>query len=899
MSLRPQRRTAVLVTLACLMSGGAAVAMAGGLQRAVGPKTGLLQNGRLLHPAGTQTPVGNFPTGGAVTPDGRFYWALATGRGKHDIRIVDLRSGKVVQVVPVPGLSGGIAMDPRRPVAYVSGVAQSSHTDQQVKGRPGAAGDNVQVFRYDPRTGRSATPTVIETPPPPGSPIPQGIVSIPGFEGPPQEFPPTNTARVAWPDRLAVSPDGATLLVPLNLADHAAVIDTRTKSVRTLAVGHYPYGAAILRDGRTGLVSNESAGTVSVIDLTTATKTADITVGPPLSHPEAVLADPRADRAFVTITNSDQVVVLDTKARTVLTVLSLDRSAGLGSAPVALALADHGRRLVVAEEGADDLAVFTVPAAATDKTGYHLVGRIPTADFPADVQATSSQLVYLSAKGKGIGPNPRGPNPLSASNNDNQINSFRYLPSIVDGTVGRLPWPSDTAIRGMTPTADAQLGPSDRTAAPEGTPLRAGGPIKHVFYVVKENRTYDQVLGDVRRGDGDPKLSLFGPKVTPNAHALTARFPLLDHVYANSEASIDGHFWTSAGSVSDYVHKNWFQNYGGRGRPYDFGVYSVTWPANGFLFDQAQRDGISYFNYGEAIAGTIPLPDKDRTPAATLAVAAKFAHSDLGAGTRGGVGECYPNDADIETNVITQQMTFDGSPPAGAPLLAESRFDCFSARLDQQLLTGTVPAFNYLVMPNDHTVGTSPGRRTPQAMLADNDYGVGQLVDKISHSSIWASSAIFVVEDDSQDGADHVDAHRIPAFVVSPYARNAVVHERYDFLSVIRSIELILGMHPLGLGDSLATPMYAAFSHKPVNAKPYSAVVPIQNRMALNSPHAPGAAASARMDFRTPDAVSQRDLDAVLWQSVHGEQSSPPPPGPGASGEDDAKEPPTQKAGDD
>ncbi|MCW2543508.1 MAG: beta-propeller repeat protein [Frankiales bacterium] len=888
MMLRPRRRTALLVVLAVTLSGGAAAAVAAARQRAVGPKTGLLQDGRLLHPAGAQTPVGNFPTGGAVTPNGRYYWALATGRGKHDIRIVDLRTGKVVQLIPVPGLSGGVVMDPHRPLVYVSGIPQSSHTDQQVKGRPGAAGDNVQVFAYNPETGVARFQRLIATPPPPGSPIPQGIVSIPGYEGPPQEFPPTNTTRVAWPDRLAISPDGNRLLVPLNLADHAAVIDTATGAVRTVGVGRYPYGAAILRDGKTGLVSNEAAGTVSVIDLATASKVKDITVGPPLSHPEAILADPRANRAFVTITNSDQVVVLDTATMTVLTTLSLDRTAGLGSAPVALALADRGRRLVVAEEGADDLAVFTVPAVATDAKGYHLVGRIPTADFPADVQVTGTQLVYLSAKGLGIGPNPRGPNPLSKSNNDNQINQFTYLPSIVDGSVGRLAWPSDAAIKKMTPVADAQLGASDRTAAPKDTPLRAGGPIKHVFYVVKENRTYDQVLGDVRRGDGDPKLSLFGPKVTPNVHALTSRFPLLDHVYANSEASIDGHFWTSAASVSDYVHKNWFQNYGGRGRPYDFGVYSVTWPGNGFLFDQAQRDGISYANYGEAIAGTIPLPDKDRTVAQTVAVANKFAHSDLGLGTRGGLGHCYPNDADIESNVITMQQVFDGSPPAGAPLLAESRYDCFAAHLDLQLATDSVPAFNYLVMSNDHTVGTSPGKRTPQAMLADNDYGVGQLVDKISHSSIWASSAIFVIEDDSQDGADHVDAHRIPALVVSPFAKNAVVHQRYDFLSVIRSIELILGMHPLGFSDALATPMYAAFTGRPLNLAPYQSLVPAQNRLALNTASSPGAAASARMDFRTPDGVPQRELDAVLWQSVHGAGSAPPPPGPGASGRDEA-----------
>ncbi|MDP9100816.1 MAG: bifunctional YncE family protein/alkaline phosphatase family protein [Actinomycetota bacterium] len=885
------RRTMIPFLSVALVTALAASALSAGVWDPPGPASRLLGNGRVLRPAGRLTGVGNFPTGGALTRDGRFYWALSTGRGKQDIRIVSVATGRVVQVLPVPGLSGGIAMDPTRPQAYVSGVQDSSHTDQQRLGLPGRAGDNVQVFTYDPATGRARFARLIATPPPPGSPVPQGIVDIPGYEGPPQEFPPTNTNRLAWPDRLAVSGDGSTLLVPMNLADHAAVINTTTGAVRTVAVGHYPYGAAVLRDGRTGLVSNESAGTVSVVDLASATKTADITVGPALSHPEAVLADPHADRAFVAVTNSDQVAVLDTASRTVLTTLSLDRVVGLGSAPVALSLARHGTRLLVAEEGADDIAVFSVPSTVGDTAGYRLLGRIPTADFPADVQSGGTTLVYLAAKSFGIGPNRSGPNPLSPANNDNTINRFSYLPSIVNGLVGVLPFPSDAQLRAYTHAADAQLGPADSRVAPVGTPLRPGGPIKHVFYVVKENRTYDQILGDLHRGDSDPKLSLFGPTVTPNFHALATRFPLLDHVYANSEASIDGHFWTSAGQVSDYVHKNWFQNYGGRGRPYDFGVYAVTWPSKGFLFDQAQRDNISYFNYGEAIAGVVPLPDKDRSAAATAQVVAKFTHSDLGAGTQVGVGataagQCYPNDADIETNAVTRQMTFDGTPPAGAPAQAESRFDCFSRRFDGQLASGTVPAFNYLVLPNDHTVGTSAGRRTPQAMVADNDYGLGQLVDKISHSSIWSSSAIFVVEDDSQDGADHVDAHRIPAAVISPYAaRGAVVNDRYDFLSVIRSMELILGMHPIGFADALATPMYSAFTSRPANAEPYTALVPAQDRMALTAATGALARLSAGLDFRRLDQVDQRSLDAILWRSVYGADAAVPPPGPGATAE--------------
>jgi hypothetical protein len=431
--------------------------------------------------------------------------------------------------------------------------------------------------------------------------------------------------------------------------------------------------------------------------------------------------------------------------------------------------------------------------------------------------------------------------------------------------------------------------PADRTQAPANTPLRPNGPIKHVFFIVKENRTYDQILGDLGRGDGDPKLELFNSDVTPNAHALANRFPLVDHLYANSEASIDGHFWTSAGAVSDYVQKNWMQNYGGRGRPYDFGVYAATWPGTGFLFDQAEREGISYFNYGEAIAGTVPVfPDKDRTNAMQQEELKKFSKSDLGTGfpSVGGVapgGQCYPNDADIETDAITQQQTYDSTPPTGAPAGAESRFDCFNQRFQSQLAANSVPAFNYLVLPNDHTVGTTPGKRTPQALVADNDYGLGQIVDTISHSSIWDSSAIFVVEDDSQDGADHVDAHRIPAWVISPYTKpGAIVAHRYDFVSAIRSMELILGMEPLGLNDAVAEPMYAAFTATRQNAAPYTALVPKQDRLALNASNAADARLSASLDFRQLDQVPQQLLDRILWHAVYGENSTPPPPGPNA-----------------
>jgi hypothetical protein len=533
---------------------------------------------------------------------------------------------------------------------------------------------------------------------------------------------------------------------------------------------------------------------------------------------------------------------------------------------------------------------------------YRLVGRIPTAQYPTDVQVTAptanpcgirkggrrgrhvarcAKLLYVSGKALGTGPNPEGPQPTSPDDTDANINRTQYLPLLNIGSAGIADLPAAGRLAELTRTADAQLHPSNPEAAPADTPLRPGGPIKHVFYIVRENRSYDQIMGDDPRGDGDPKLTLFGRQITPNAHALAQRFPLLDHVYANSEASIDGHFWTSAAKVSDYVDKNWFQNYAGRGRPYDFGVYAITWPANGFLFDQAERQGISYFNYGEAIAGALPIfPDKDRSQADFKESTKKFLKSDLG--TDG----CYPNDASIGKDAITGLEVYDSTVPPGAGLGAMSRYSCFQLRFSTQLLTNTVPTFNYLVLTNDHTQTLSAGARTPQAMIADNDEALGRIVDTISHSPIWKSSAIFVVEDDSQDGADHVDAHRIPAFVISPFAKQgAVVHTRYDFLSFIRSMELIMGMKPLGLFDALATPLYDAFGPQPSNDAPVDYLPSNVNRLDRN----PSGGAGARMAARLPkclDCMAQQDMDALLWKSVHGVRSTPPPPGPNADGVD-------------
>jgi hypothetical protein len=365
------------------------------------------------------------------------------------------------------------------------------------------------------------------------------------------------------------------------------------------------------------------------------------------------------------------------------------------------------------------------------------------------------------------------------------------------------------------------------------------------------------------------------------------RFPLLDHVFANSEASIQGHFWTASASVPDYVDRNWVQEYGGRGRPNDFGVYAVTFPGNGFLFNQAERQHISYFNYGEAIAGDEPdISDRDRTPEVLAEENLVAANSDLGPGlTPGGT---YPNDLSIGS---TGQQPYPGeifnssfstlpSPPPAGSL---SCMDSFQARFETQLAADAVPTFNYLTMTGDHTRGTQTGFPTPNAMVADCDLALGQLVDLISHSKIWSSSVIFVVEDDSQDGADHVNAHRIPVAIISPYAkRGAIIHRRYDLVSVVRSMELIMGMKALSLNDALATPMYDAFTSEPLNSAPVDCLPAQVDLLERNTQAAPWAALSNRLALDKLDAVPQWKLDAILWKSVYGADSTPPPPGPGA-----------------
>jgi hypothetical protein len=366
--------------------------------------------------------------------------------------------------------------------------------------------------------------------------------------------------------------------------------------------------------------------------------------------------------------------------------------------------------------------------------------------------------------------------------------------------------------------------------------------------------------------------------ITPNAHALSRQFVLLDHFFSDSEVSLDGHVITSSAYATDYTVKGIHANYSKRGKPYDFGLFPVTYPPKAFLFDAAVRHAppITFRNYGELSAG-IQNAGQERTDSYAQVVA--------------NTDPTYPNDLQVgctgtPTGAPNTPQCFFDSGMGAAPPLAMSRIDIFRQEFAAQLASGTVPQFNYLVLPSDHTEGVSSSGRDPLAMVADNDLGLGQLVQLISHSAIWPQSVIFVIEDDSQDGADHVDAHRAPALVIGPWVKHGgkLINTHYDQYSTIRTIEMILGLDPLSMHDANAAPMFDVFATAP-DTTPYTAIAPTQDIQAMcpckNS--AANAQLSAALPWHRLDAVPQAISDRLLWQRLYGAHATPPSPGPNAS----------------
>lgn len=838
--MKKQSVKKALLPFALLFTLGSGITAFANYEYPWGAKIERVANGWTITPVGKQVKLGDRPYGMTMSPDGKTLLLSNNGQSTQSLMVVDRQSGEVVQTIEYQkpeALYIGVVFSPDGKKAYAS------------------AGNNNKIRVYDV-DGQHLT----ETQP----------IQIPAVDG-------NGNKLNLFPAGLSISPDGQSLYVANNLNDSMSVIDTATQTVKkTIPVGHNPYTVALSKNGKTAYVSNWGGQTVSVVDTQNLSLTQTIDVG---THPSAMRLNPTRNELYVANTDSDSVSVIDTiRNQTVRTLdLSPYKNAQEGSSPNALALSPDGNTLYVANAGNNDVVVVGLAKTVngekaeekdTDETHEiakhngqsqdgdneqtagkdRIEGMIPTAWFPTglEVSEDGKQLFVANAKGYGAGPNPNGPNPYSKT----PTPPDQYTGSMIQGTLSIIDTPTSEQLAHYTKQVVENNGFNEKdkvrtkgTHSQQVVPRRVGdsSPIKHVIYIVKENRTYDQVFGNLEKGNGDRKLNLFDDESAPNQRQLARKFVTFDNFYADAEVSADGWNWATAAMANTYVQKNWPTNYGGRGRSYEFeGGNFATAPSrdpeNAYLWDSLDLANVSYRNYGfftfnGKVASTEPK------------LAAK---TDM----------AYPG---YNLNIKDQ-----------------TRVDEWLKEFRMYEANGNLPSVQLVRLPNDHTAGTKPGMPTPKAMVADNDLALGRIVEAVSHSKYWKDTAIFVTEDDAQNGSDHVDAHRTVALLISPYTQTGSVDSTfYTTTSMLRTMELILGVPAMTQFDAAATPMINAFTNKP-NTQPYKAIMPKQPLDELNQPNAPLAAESAKMNLAVEDQAPEQLLNQAIWKSVKGADSEMP-----------------------
>ncbi len=769
-----------------------------------------LPTGVHLDPASPLHLVGQMPLAMVEAPEGDRVVLLLNGWREEGVQVVERSTGRVLQTVTLPAVFLGLQFAPDGRSLYVSG------------------GNGDVVYRLDWQAGAAA--------------LRDSIVLRP------RRRPRENGER--YPAGLALSRDGRTLYVAENLADSLAVVDVASgQVVQRLATGHYPYGVVVAPDGAV-FVSNWGGWDLSTFEADAQGRlrsTGAIRVG---RHPSTLLLGARGNRIFVTSASTDRVLAVDPARRRVIGQL-LDAppaGPGEGSTPNALALSGDGTRLFVAEADANAVAVFDLSAAtsgvATANGDDLLTGRIPTGWYPTSLLALGDTLVVASGKGGGTRPNPDGPQPVPSrvhrgpngvNTTLSQLNGGLMIAPLVRVDHRELD-------RYSARVAQANGWTSPRTAA------RGYPPFEHVIYIVKENRTYDQVLGDLTQADGDTSLVLFGRDVTPNQHALAERFGVYDRFFVNAEVSPDGHNWSMAAYTTDYLQKTVPLNYSSRGRAYEyegarFGSHTVVpdddpaAPARGYLWDLIQRKGLTFRNYGEFVVPSDADPDDVLPP-----------------GYRGDkpflASHTNPSYPGFDLNIPDQR-----------------RADVWISELAEFTRRGAMPAFEVVRLPNDHTSGARAGSPTPQAYAADNDLALGRMIDALSHSPFWKSTVVFVLEDDAQNGPDHVDSHRSPIYIISPWVRAGVVHRFANTTDVIRTMEEILGLDALSQFDYYGRPLRDIWSDTP-DTRPWSVMTPRVDMNAKNPAGTTGARESAKLDLEIEDVAAEDPFNHIIWDAV-------------------------------
>ncbi|WP_347156514.1 beta-propeller fold lactonase family protein [Pontibacter chitinilyticus] len=764
----------------------------------------LLPNGWSLSPAGRSLPLGDLPLNVQLAPSKRLLAVTNNGQGKQSIQLIDPKNEKLLDEKPVKTAWYGLKFSSDSKKLYVSGGNDNIILVYPIQNRKLGAPDTLALGRRWPKD--KISPTGIEV------------------------------------------DDAQHLLYTVTKEDNTLyLVDLKSGATRSkVPLQNEAYTCLLSPDKRALYISLWGGDKVVVYDTAAEKITDEIATG---NHPNEMVQSKNGRYLFVANANDNSVSVIDTRARKVLETISasLYPTTLTGSTTNALALSPDGRTLYIANADNNCLAVFDVATPGKSQAK----GFIPTGWYPTNLKTLKNKILVANGKGFSSMANPNGPQPVKETDDSGyqkgstKSQEVQYIGSLFKGTLSLIDKPNDDKLEQYSQQVYANSPFKQPTTQENGVeasspfPGKTGqpSPIKYVFYVIKENRTYDQVLGDMTEGNGDSSLCIFPEKVSPNHHALAREFVLLDNFYVDAEVSADGHNWSTAAYATDYTEKTWPISYGGRGGSYDYeGSRKIAYPRDGYIWDYCQRAGLSYRSYGE------------------------FS------------GNGKANIKALEGHICKQ------SPSFNMDIKDVERVRIWQHDFDSLLARNAVPQFSTIRLSNDHTSGQRRGKPTPIAAVADNDLALGQLVDYLSHSPIWAETAIFVLEDDAQNGPDHVDAHRSPVFVISPYTkRHAVNHTMYSTSGVLRTMELLLGLPPMSQYDAGAKPLYDCFTATP-NLTPYqvkAARVDLDARnMALNK----SAERSEHFNLAKEDAAPDLDLNEVIWKSVKGEHSVMPAP---------------------
>jgi hypothetical protein len=893
-------------------------------QNPTGPQRTQIPNGKIFGQLpGNPRRINNFPTAAAISPDGRFAVFLHSGFGaytsdeKQSLTVLNLESD-TLRDFPDDRLGAqakqtyflGLAFSADGKHLYAS---VASLTDPLGK-QKGTTGNGIAVYSF--QNGEIAPERLL--PLPPRLSVPAGKVRRDDFKD------------VTYPAGLSLGMSGGAerVLVASNNSDEALLLNTSDGqmihrfdlSTFKRIPGSLPYTTVMTSDGKRGFVSLWNASSVAELDLLSGRVRRVIPLRKPASrleggsHPTALLLSRDNSHLFVALTNRDEIDVLDTNTAKVLYTLStkLPGQEYGGSDPESLALSADEKTLFSADAISDSVAVFDLSHPDAGKP-LRAAGFIPTEWYPTVVTATADDLLIGSAKGLGSGPNPV---PLKKRADGQPL--YPYNPAMANGSLARIPLSALkdnlAAWTDLASATNAAQGNLDRV------PFAAGGnKIHHVIYIIKENRTYDQLFGDLAEANGDPSLAMYGEEITPNQHKLARQFGILDNFYDSGDVSGDGHIWSTSASISDYVEKTWPIGYRGRQHTYDsegelLGGVSAEdelpdagEPTGGYLWKNFSKHGISYRHYGEYIvsrwcnaAPEAPLPASGPPQVAgvscTRSVIRKGEPLEKNVGDPRGGPSPYPWEVPVLAKNIASLVELRGHfdplfPDFEVDYPDQLRADEFLNEFQGFVASRTsgkdvMPQFILLRLPNDHTAGGTKGKPRPTASVADNDLAVGRVADAVSHSPYWDDTAILILEDDAQAGPDHVDSHRSIALVISKYSPLAnaqagqpasyVDHTFYTTINMVRTIEALLGAPPMNANDSRAAVMAPLFSG-PGTQPAFSADYHNRENGLLYEMNTKEWKAGKNLDFSHADAADTATLNKFLWQDRMGDTPMPAP----------------------